>query len=126
MNEKILIIDDDPEILDMLETILTREDYDVLRAEKGEEALALFQSNPIDLVITDMTMPKLNGDQLARRMMSIRPQIPVILCTGFHEDISEEKALAMGIDKFVMKPIVKDKLASTIRAVLDNRSALPN
>jgi CheY-like chemotaxis protein len=50
----------------------------------------------------------------------------VILCTGFNETISEEKALAMGIDKFVMKPIVKDELASTIRTVLDNRPALPN
>jgi CheY-like chemotaxis protein len=73
-----------------------------------------------------MTMPKMTGDQLARRMMDIRPQIPVILCTGFNETISEEKALAMGIDKFVMKPIVKDELASTIRTVLDNRLTLPN
>jgi CheY-like chemotaxis protein len=73
-----------------------------------------------------MTMPKMTGDQLARRMMDIKPQIPVILCTGFNETISEEKALAMGIDKFVMKPIVKDELASTIRTVLDNRPALPN
>ena len=73
-----------------------------------------------------MTMPKMTGDQLAQRMMDIKPQIPVILCTGFNEAISEEKALAMGIDKFVMKPVVKDELASTIRNVLDNRHALPN
>jgi CheY-like chemotaxis protein len=58
--------------------------------------------------------------------MDIRPQIPVILCTGFNETISEEKALAMGINKFVMKPVVKDELASTIRKVLDNRPTLPN
>jgi CheY-like chemotaxis protein len=58
--------------------------------------------------------------------MDIKPQIPVILCTGFNEAISEEKALAMGIDKFVMKPVVKDELASTIRKVLDNRNRLPN
>ena len=68
----------------------------------------------------------MTGDQLARRMMDIKPQIPVILCTGFNETISEEKALAMGIDKFVMKPIVKDELASTIRTVLDNRPAPPS
>jgi len=74
----------------------------------------------------DMTMPKMTGDQLARKMMDIKPEIPVILCTGFNEAITEEKALAMGIDKFVMKPIVKDKLANTIRAVLDNRKAFPN
>jgi CheY-like chemotaxis protein len=68
----------------------------------------------------------MTGDQLAQRMMEIKPQIPVILCTGFNEAITEEKALAMGIDKFVMKPVVKDELATTIRSVLDNRSALPN
>ena len=77
-----------------------------------------------------MTMPKMTGDQLARRMMEIKPQIPVILCTGFNEAITEEKALDMGIDKFVMKPIIKDDLANTIRTVLDNRPgsrpSLPN
>jgi CheY-like chemotaxis protein len=94
----------------------------------SEEALEEFAAQPdrFDLVITDMTMPKMTGDQLARRMMEIKPQIPVILCTGYSETISEEKALAMGIDKFVMKPIVKDVLASTIRRVLDNRPCLPN
>ena len=56
--------------------------------------------------------------------MDIKPDIPVILCTGFNETISEEKALAMGIAKFVMKPIVRDELASTIRAVLDNSKNL--
>jgi len=69
----------------------------------------------------------MTGDQLAKRMMDIKPQIPVILCTGFNEAITEEKALAMGIDKFVMKPIIKDDLANTIRTVLDNNGpALPN
>ena len=71
-------------------------------------------------------MPKMTGDQLAQRMMEIKPQVPVILCTGFNEAITEEKALAMGINKFVMKPVVKDELAATIRSVLDNRPALPN
>ena len=71
-------------------------------------------------------MPKMTGDQLARKLMDIKPDIPVILCTGFNETINEEKALAMGIDKFVMKPIVKDDLANTIRTVLDTPKALPN
>ena len=71
-------------------------------------------------------MPKMTGDQLARKMMDIKPDIPVILCTGFNETITEEKALAMGIDKFIMKPIVKDELANTIRTVLDTPKALPN
>ncbi len=66
-----------------------------------------------------MTMPHMTGDRLARRLFDIKPEIPVILCTGFNEAITEEKALSMGIQKFVMKPVVKNELASTIRAVLD-------
>jgi len=59
-------------------------------------------------------------------LMDINPQIPVIMCTGFNEAITEEKALAMGIDKFVMKPVIKDELACAIRTVLDNPKSLPN
>ena len=69
-------------------------------------------------------MPKMTGDQLARKLMDIKPDIPVILCTGFNETITEEKAMAMGIDKFIMKPIVKDELAHTVRSVLDTPKAL--
>ena len=61
----------------------------------------------------------MTGDQLAKRLLDIKPDIPVILCTGFNEDISEEKALALGIQKFVMKPVIKNDLATTIRTVLD-------
>ena len=102
--------------------------YKVTPKIDSEGALEEFAAQPdrFDLVITDMTMPKMTGDQLAKRMMDIKPQIPVILCTGFNEAISEEKALAMGIDKFIMKPVVKDELANTIRTVLDDRPALPN
>jgi nitrogen-specific signal transduction histidine kinase/ActR/RegA family two-component response regulator len=126
--ERILLIDDEEQIIDIEQQILERLGYKVTSKTDSEEALEEFAAQPdrFDLVITDMTMPKMTGDQLARRMMDIKPQIPVILCTGFNETISEEKALAMGIDKFVMKPIVKDELASSIRTVLDNRLTLPN
>jgi len=126
--ERILLVDDEAQIIDIEQQILERLGYKVTPKTDSEEALEEFAAQPdrFDLVITDMTMPKMTGDQLARRMMDIKPQIPVILCTGFNEAISEEKALAMGIDKFVMKPIVKDELASTIRTVLDNRLTLPN
>jgi FixJ family two-component response regulator len=67
-----------------------------------------------------MTMPHMTGDRLAQKLIDIKPGLPVILCTGFNECITEEKALSMGIQKFVMKPVVKNDLASTIRAVLDN------
>jgi signal transduction histidine kinase/ActR/RegA family two-component response regulator len=126
--ERILLIDDEEQIIDIEQQILERLGYHVTPKTDSQEALEEFAAQPdrFDLVITDMTMPKMTGDQLARRMMDIKPQIPVILCTGFNETISEEKALAMGIDKFVMKPIVKDELASTIRTVLDNRPDHPN
>ena len=127
-SERILLVDDEKQIIDIEQQILERLGYKVTPKTDSEEALEEFAAQPdrFDLVITDMTMPKMTGDQLARRMMDIKPQIPVILCTGFNEAITEEKALAMGIDKFVMKPIIKDDLANTIRTVLDNRPSLPN
>ena len=127
-HERILLIDDEEQIIDIEQQILERLGYKVTPKTDSEEALKEFASLPdgYDLVITDMTMPKMTGDQLARKLMEIKPDIPVILCTGFNETITEEKALAMGIDKFVMKPIVKDELASTIRAVLDNPKNLGN
>jgi len=127
-NEHILLIDDETQIIDIEQQILERLGYKVTPKTDSEEALEEFAALPekFDLVITDMTMPKMTGDQLARKMMEIKRNIPVILCTGFNEAITEEKALAMGIDKFIMKPIVKDELANAIRTVLDTPKALPN
>jgi signal transduction histidine kinase/ActR/RegA family two-component response regulator len=122
-NEHILLIDDEEQIIDIEQQILERLGYKVTPKTDSQEALEEFAAQPekFDLVITDMTMPKMTGDQLARKLMDIKPDISVILCTGFNETITEQKALAMGIDKFVMKPIVKDELAKTIRNVLDTR-----
>ena len=127
-NERILLIDDEEQIIDLERRILERLGYKVTSKTDSEEALQEFSAQPdgFDLVITDMTMPKINGDRLARKLMDINPQIPVILCTGFNEAITEEKALSMGIGKFVMKPIVKDELAYTVRTVLDNPKPLLN
>ncbi len=82
-----------------------------------------FRSNPnaFDLVITDMTMPNMMGKDLAKKLMSIRPDIPIILCTGFSEQIDENKAKEMGISAYVMKPIVMSEIANTILQVLDQR-----
>ena len=127
-HEHILLIDDEKQIIDIEQQILERLGYKVTPKTDSEEALEEFAARPdnFDLVITDMTMPKMSGDQLARKMMDIKPGIPVILCTGFNETISEEKALAMGIDKFIMKPIVKDELANAIRTLLDTPKTLQN
>ena len=121
-NESILLIDDEKQIIDIEQQLLERLGYKVTSKTDSKEALEEFAALPekFDLVITDMTMPKMSGDQLARKILDIKPDIPVILCTGFNETITEEKALAMGIDRFIMKPIVKDELANAIRTVLDN------
>ncbi|MBT8363573.1 MAG: response regulator [Deltaproteobacteria bacterium] len=127
-NERILLIDDEKPIIDIEQQILERLGYKVTPKTDSQEALEEFAALPdkFDLVITDMTMPRMTGDQLARKIMDIKPDTPVILCTGFNETITEEKALALGIAKFVMKPIVKDELAYTIRSVLDTPKTLRN
>jgi len=72
-----------------------------------------------DLVITDMTMPQMTGDKLALELLKIRPDLPVILCTGFSQNITKEKAKTMGIKAFLMKPLLIKEMAHTIRKVLD-------
>jgi signal transduction histidine kinase len=121
-NERILLIDDEEQIVSMEQQMLENLGYEVTARTDSTEALKEFSLQPqnFDLVITDMTMPQMTGDELAQKLLNIKPDIPVILCTGFNEDITEEKALSMGIQKFVMKPVIKNDLATTIRTVLDH------
>ena len=88
-----------------------------------KEALALFRSQPdhFDLVITDQTMPNMTGDELAKELISLRPDIPIIICTGFSTKVNEETACKMGIKALVMKPLVMRDIAETIRKVLDKK-----
>ena len=120
-NERILLIDDEEQIISMEQQMLENLGYQVTARTDSIEALDEFAKQPqnFDLVITDMTMPHMTGDELAQKLIDIKPNIPVILCTGFNEDITEEKALSMGIQKFVMKPVIKNDLATSIRTVLD-------
>ena len=87
------------------------------------DALELFQKDPnqFDLVITDMTMPFMTGDELAGEFMRIRQDIPVIICTGFSEKLTEEKALSIGIRAYLGKPLLQSEMAKTIRRVLDEK-----
>jgi YesN/AraC family two-component response regulator len=89
------------------------------------EALELFRTQPnrFDIVITDYTMPHMTGVDLAKEMLRIRPDIPVILCTGFSERITEEKAREMGIRAFAMKPLELHEISAIIRRVLDKGGA---
>jgi CheY-like chemotaxis protein len=95
--------------------------YEVEAFTSSTEALARFEANPerYDLVITDMYMPHLSGDRLARQMLAIRPELPIILCTGYSRRISEEKVKAFGIRSLMMKPITLKDLAETVNRVLN-------
>lgn len=120
-NERILFLDDEEATVDMVIQTLERLGYEVTATTSSIEALEVFQAQPnkFDLVITDQTMPNMTGEQLSKELMRIRPDIPIILCTGYSEQITEEKAKSMGIREFVMKPLVARELAETVRKVLD-------
>ena len=119
--ERILFIDDEPVITNLGKQVLESLGYDVVARNSSIEALELFKEkrDRFDLVITDMTMPHMTGEKLAENLMQIRPDIPVILCTGFSFMIDEQKALNMGIRAFISKPMLKQEIAETIRQVLD-------
>lgn len=120
-NETILFVDDEESIATMAGQVLIRLGYKVETETNPEAALELFRMNPdrFDLVITDMTMPQMTGVKLSEKLKDVRPDIPVIICTGHSSLIDEEKAKAMGIDDYAMKPIVKRDIAKIIRKVLD-------
>jgi PAS domain S-box-containing protein len=119
--ERILFVDDEPFQTDMLKHLLGLLGYRVETRNTAAEALALFGQNPrgFDLVITDMVMPEMTGDELAVRLLAIRPDLPIILATGYSQNITEAKAVAMGIKAFALKPLVIDELSRLIRQVLD-------
>jgi PAS domain S-box-containing protein len=118
--ERILIVDDEEQIVQMTKQSLERLGYHVTAQTHSIKTLETFRAAPdkFDLVITDMTMPNMTGVQLTQKLIEIRPDIPVIICTGFSEKISEQKAKAMGIRGYIMKPVVRSELAEKIREVL--------
>jgi CheY-like chemotaxis protein len=119
-SESVLFVDDEEILLGVTRESLIRLGYTVTAISDSTEALSIFSQKPsgFDLVITDLTMPKMTGDILARKILKTRPDIPIILCTGYSESISKERALAMGINKFIMKPVLVRELAVAIRDVL--------
>jgi len=118
--ERILFVDDEKVAVNAIQPMLENLGYDVTARTSSIEALEAFRNSPerFDLVITDMTMPNMTGVELTNEIMKIHPNIPIILCTGFSEQIGEKRAKAMGIS-FLMKPIVMGEMAHTIREVLD-------
>jgi PAS domain S-box-containing protein len=119
--ERILLVDDEEAIVMMEQQMLERLGYQVTIRTGSLDALEAFKANPnsFDLVVTDMTMPNMTGLQLTGEIKKIRPDIPVILCTGFSHHVDDEKSQAMGIQGFVMKPVVMKEFAEAIRKALD-------
>ncbi|MDP3029139.1 MAG: GAF domain-containing protein, partial [Deltaproteobacteria bacterium] len=108
-SERILFVDDEKALVDMIKQMIESLGYKVAGRTSSIEALEAFRAQPdkFDLVITDQTMPNMTGKMLAKELLRIRPDIPIILCTGYSELITEEKAKAMGIRELVMKPVVR-------------------
>ncbi len=122
--ERILFVDDEEMLVHLGRELLTHLGYDVVTHTSSLKALDAFQADPqsFDLVIADQTMPEMTGTTLVETLRRVRPDIPIILCTGFSHRVNAEKAKALGIEAFVHKPEKTQDLAVTIRRVLDERA----
>jgi PAS domain S-box-containing protein len=120
-NERILFVDDEESIAKLGHRRLERLGYKLESTTSPIKALALFRSQPdqFDLIITDLTMPKMTGDKLVKEILNIRSDIPIILCTGFSEKIDEKKAKEIGAADYIEKPLDKCDFAFKVRKVLD-------
>ena len=119
-SESILLVDDEEPIAQMMQLILERLGYQVTTRTDSLDALSIFRDNPMkfNLVISDRGMPNMTGDQLAEELLSIRPEIPIILCTGFCTENEEKRAHAIGVRGLLMKPVTTADLAKMVRKVL--------
>jgi PAS domain S-box-containing protein len=119
----ILFVDDEETVMHIGHNMLESLGYTVFSTSSSEQAIEMFRAAPgrFDCVITDMTMPHIRGDELARRLLELRPGLPIILCTGFSEKISEEQALNMGIRAFLLKPYNMQELGLAVRKALESR-----
>jgi PAS domain S-box-containing protein len=122
-NERILFIDDEEPLVDFGGDLLAELGYEVTCQTDSREALALFSLDPsrFDLVVTDQTMPGMTGTQLSKKLLALRPGMPVVLCTGFSHTANEESAREAGIRGFVMKPLTRRELARAVRRALDEK-----
>ncbi len=124
-SERVLLVDDEPPILEMLRRMLEGLGYEVVPAEDGSDALALFTAGPdrFDLIFTDMTMPHMTGDRLAREVKAIRPDLPMIICTGYSEKMDADRARELGFSDCLLKPVLRSDLAIAVRNALDPETA---
>ncbi len=124
--EKIMFVDDEGYISSSSRDFLENHGYTVSTFPDGAQAFNAFDKNPykFDLIITDMTMPVMAGDELAKRLLAIRHDIPIILCTGYSDNLSEEAALELGIKRYLQKPVSYEQLLIVIREVLDGKFSM--
>jgi CheY-like chemotaxis protein len=120
-SERILLVDDEEVVVLVEKQMLERLGYEVLIHTRSLEAMETIRAQPgrFDLVITDMTMPNMSGVQLAAEITKLRPDIPILLCTGYSDHTTEAKAMAMGFKGVLMKPIIMKHLSKKVREVLD-------
>ena len=123
--ETLLLVDDEEDVLDMTRELLEGLGYTVVSRTSGVEAFHAFQTNPqrFDLVVTDQTMPKLTGIDLAAKIKALRSDIPVILCSGFSAGIAQQKLGTTRIQALLNKPVLKHELAAAVRTALDNKDS---
>ncbi|MDT8285325.1 MAG: ATP-binding protein, partial [Thermovirgaceae bacterium] len=119
--EHILLVDDEEPLVRLVKGMLEKLGYRVSARSSSLEALEAFRAHPdrFDLVITDMTMPNMTGEILAQKLMAVRPSIPVVLCTGYSERVTDTKVKSLGIRELIMKPILIREMAFTLRRILD-------
>lgn len=123
--ETILLVDDEVPVVRLVKQILERLGYKVHERTSSIEALQAFKAHPerFDLVITDMTMPNMDGAEFSKAVLAQRPDIPIILCTGFSETINDSIARQIGIRSILLKPVVKAELAGAVRSILDGKGS---
>ncbi len=122
-HERILFVDDEELVVSIYDDLLTQLGYQVVSTTNSEEALALFEKDVFgfDLVITDLNMPHLNGDELSKLLINLRPETPIIMCTGYGNQFSEKETRSLSIRKYLKKPLVMDQVAHAVREVLDQQ-----
>jgi len=122
-SESILLVDDEESIIHTGREMLEFLGYTVTCCLKSPEALDMFKTDPsrFDLVITDMTMPRMNGDRFAKELIAVRPDIPIVICTGYNPQIDETTAARLGARAFMFKPLTFQQLAFLVRDVLDGK-----
>jgi len=117
---RVLVVDDDEAVARFLDELLSYSGYEVTTKLDGQSALDLYSSKPneFDLVVTDQTMPRLTGVEMAREFLKLRPDQLIVLCTGFSELVNESSALSMGIKRYLPKPVNASELVRTLNELI--------